>query len=84
VNRKAVSEILKFNGESFVREANREGIALCGELGIRKGEFFEVALREVEPVSQNPEIQVPTDSFSTEHYTALAVAPVGAWARAFY
>lgn len=81
MNRKAVSKILKFNDGSFAREAKKEGIALCGELGIQKGEFFEVALRGVQTVSQNLEIQVATDSLSTEHYTALAVAPVGAWAR---
>ena len=84
MNRKAVSEILRFNGESFVREANREGIALCGELGIRKGRFFKVALGVVETVSQNLQIQVPTDSLSTEHYTPSAVAPVEVWAKVVY
>lgn len=57
---------------------------LCGELGIRKGEFFEVALEGVETVSRNLETQVPTDSLSTEHYTPSAVAPVEAWANVVY
>ena len=84
MNRKAVSEILKFNDESFAREAKKEAISLCGELRIQKGGFFEVALRVVETVSQDLEIQVPTDSLSTEHYTASAVAPVEVWAKVVY
>jgi len=49
VNRKAVSEILKFNDESFAREAKEEGTALCGEQGIQKGEFLEAALTGLKP-----------------------------------
>jgi putative nucleotidyltransferase with HDIG domain len=42
----------KFKDKDFARGADRKRIALCEELGIPKEEFFEIALKGIQIISQ--------------------------------
>jgi len=42
----------KFRDRGFARGADRGRIALCEELGIEKEDFFQIALKGIQTVSQ--------------------------------